>query len=215
MTVTSSELNGHQALAEEKLARSAPAGAILRFEDAQRWETGEAYAREAGFLLEDAKQRAATQLSEAREIGFSAGYAEGVREALALVLETKTATDDYRRHLQSDLTELVIELLKQVVGEMTPASAVAAAVGKALPALDLGSEVVLVVNPDAANEVSNYLSAHLDGDAIAKVRFREDARLAPRQARIESNFGSIDLSLDRQLELLAESLRSANVGIEQ
>jgi flagellar biosynthesis/type III secretory pathway protein FliH len=134
--------------------------------------------------------------------------------ALELVLQIKTAIEDYRRQLQASVTELVIELLHRIIGDMTPGLAVAAAAQQALPTLDLDVQVTLLVGSEAFAEVGDFLSAHLDNETAAKIHLREEPEFAPMQARIESRFGSIDLSLDRQLELLAGTLRSANIGIE-
>jgi type III secretion protein L len=213
MTANSAGLNGFSSPTSELISQAAPAGAILRFEDAKHWESGHAFLREASRVVEEARINAAAQLSKAQQEGYNAGYEEGLRDALALIAQTKTTVDDYQRNLQVTLSSLVGELLQQIVDEMEPGAAVAAAVRKALPTVDLGGELTLVVSPIVAHKVIQYLSSYLDSEAPSKINLREDPKIASTGCRLESNFGSVDLSLNNQVALLAASLRSAGIGI--
>ncbi len=213
MSASNATSHENPPLAADFLSQAAPAGAILRFEDVAQWETGEARLREASHILDQAKHDAASLLANTRKEGYGAGYEEGLKEGLALIARTKSSVDAYHRNLGTVLTNLVVDLLKQIVGDMNPGAAVAAAVAKALPNIDLGSEVTLLVSPSVVGVVGKYLSSHLDKASASKLIIREDSRLAPTQCRLESSFGLVDLSLNNQLELLAASLRSAHIGI--
>jgi flagellar biosynthesis/type III secretory pathway protein FliH len=97
---------------------------------------------------------------------------------------------------------------------MKPSQAVSSAVLNALKTIDLGDVFNLYVAPDAFDDVREKLGSALDPATQSKLALRQDPKLPPTSCRLVSEFGVVDLSIEKQLAILASSLRTAGVGLE-
>jgi type III secretion protein L len=191
-----------------------PVGAIVRACDLPLWVTGNGYLEAAKEALRDLERELPGIVAEERGRGYEEGWDAGSRDAIGLLARIKTEVDAYYRRLNQEVTDLVIEITRHIIGEMMPSDVVYAAVSKALDTLDPRAELTLYVAPQVFDEVRNKLAAALDSATQSKLALRQDPNLSPSDSRLVSEFGMIDLSVERQLEILASSFRSAGIGIQ-
>lgn len=196
-----------------RISTRGPAGAILRYEDAPFWVDGKGYLEAAKAYVAEAKAASAEAAELEKQRGYHDGFKDGAKAAVELVAKTRTAVDEYYAKLSVTLTELVISILKDALGEIDASQIVALSVGKAVKGIDLSPDMTVLVTPGLINDVRSRLSASEDRDILSVLNFKEDARLPSNSCRIVSEFGTIDLSVDRQISILIESLRTAGVGI--
>lgn len=202
----------HPAQSEARF-RHSPAGAILRAENLEPWREGDSYRAEAARLLEEAKQEVASLQEEARLKGYSEGWDAGSKDLFDYIAKTKRAVDEYYQHLERTLTEIAIRLMKEILDDLDAGEVVAAAVRRALRTPNLGAEIVLNVAPEVLDDVRSRLEGRLLHSTSSVVNLREDPQLSPTGCKLVSDFCTIDISIDRQLAILAESLRASNIGI--
>lgn len=190
-----------------------PAGPVLRSEDLRLWLDAQGYLDAAKRVLDEARQRANELAAAERERGYTEGWEAGSKDLFALLAQTKLAIDAYHAQLEANLRELAIQVIREVIDGLDASDAVALAVRKALKTPSLGSEVTLYVAPEVLPHIGGKLEGQLTHSTPSVITLREDAKLSPTDCRLVSEFCSIDLSIDRQLALLADSLRAANIGV--
>lgn len=196
-----------------RISTRGPAGAILRYEDAPFWVDGKGYLESAKTFVAEAKAASAAAAEVEKQRGYQDGFKDGAKAAVELVAKTKAAVDEYQAKLSVTLTELVIAILKDALGEIDASQIIALSVRKAIKGIDLSPDMTVTVTPGLLNDVHRRLSASEDRDILSVLNFKEDSRLPPNSCRIVSEFGTIDLSTDRQISILIDSLRAAGVGM--
>lgn len=159
-------------------------------------------------LNEDAAQRIATAEQDARVQGYVQGREQATREAqdeaaaAILALQQKAAHD--RDAVRSEIAALALQVVRKVLGQV-PADGVLSALAETaardmLPAQSL----TLVVHPDHCEAVRARLAAAADTDPTQpRFEVSPDPECAPGVCRIETEFGSVDASLDAQLKRIA------------
>jgi flagellar biosynthesis/type III secretory pathway protein FliH len=172
------------------------------------WLEGKDFLDKARHALEKAKEEAAASIAEEKHRAYQEGLNAGIKEAIELVTRTKLAVENYKTSLQAGLAELVIQIMQEMLGDIDPAEAAYLSVAKALKNVDIGPDMHIAVAPGLAEGVRARLRAAKPQDAFAGMSVVEDAKLPPRGCKLVSDLGTIDLSLDGQLEILAENLRS-------
>jgi len=111
-----------------------------------------------------------------------------------------------RAQLRRQVGALALQVARKLLGGLAEdallAGLAAAAARDALPA----SQLTLAVHPDLCEAVRERLNA-VTGAAEDPLRLdvRPDAACARDACRLETEFGSIDASLDAQLERLAQA----------
>lgn len=153
-------------------------------------------------------------MAEERAKAYEAGHDAGMRKAIDWMAHMKANARSHYQRLNRDIAELVIQIVGEIVGELKPSEAVASTVLKALKTIDLGDEFSLYVTPDSFDDVRDKLVSALDPAAQSKLTLRPDPNLPPSGCRLVSEFGVVDLSIEKQLAILASSLRAAGVGFQ-
>jgi type III secretion protein L len=192
-----------------------PPGAILRAGDLHPWSDGERYLAAAKQVLDQARQRADHVAAAERARGYQEGWDAGSKELFDFLAQTKLAVDAYYAQLETNLRELAIQLLQEIVGELDASDAVASAVRKALNTLSLGDQVTLYIAPEVLSAVREKLEGQLSHSAASAIILRADPKLSPAGCVLASEYCTVDLSLDKQLSLLAGSLRASNIGVRE
>lgn len=201
-------------LRELDLKASRPSSRIIRADEVRFWRSGAEYLEFARQALEEARNQIPQIVAEARARGYREGREEGTKSVLDLMGQLNNNAQAYYTRLNEQIVGLVLRIVGDLVGDMTTAASVSATVLKALKTLDLGSEFTLYVAPESYDEVARVLAATLDATTQSKLLLRQDKNLAPSGCRLVSEFGILDLSIEKQLEILASSLRAAGVGIQ-
>jgi type III secretion system HrpE/YscL family protein len=192
-----------------------PAGAILRASELKPWLDGQGFLEAAKRELERAQRDAGDIAAAARASGYAEGWAAGSKDAFGLVAQTKAAADAYYGQLEANLAHLVMEIISEVIDGLGRSEAIALAIRKALSRVETPPGTVILVSPGALDGVMERLKTMLgasdEGPAIA---IGADESLGPDECRLVSAFCTIDLSLKCQLDLLAQSLCSAKIGLK-
>ncbi|KAI95313.1 hypothetical protein T281_06225 [Rhodomicrobium udaipurense JA643] len=208
-----SSLNDLSDNVDALLARK-PVGAILRADEMKTWEEGRAWLVSARRACRDVEETLPGILAEEKAKARHEGRDEGLRDAIALMAEMNAKAVGHYTRIREEFTSLVIRAAGEIIGELPPADAVSATVLKTLRTLDLGAEFALYVSPEVFDDVRDRLSRALDPTTKAKLFLRQDPKFSATECRLVSEFGLVELSLDKQFDILAESLRAAGIGVE-
>jgi type III secretion protein L len=192
-----------------------PAGSVVRAKDLQQWSDGEGYLAAAKQVLELARQKASELVQAERARGHKEGWEDGSKEVFSFLAQTKLAVDAYYAQLETNLRELAVQVIEQVVGDLDASDAVASAVRKALATSDPGNEVTLYVAPEVLHAVRKKLEGQLSQSTISTITLRADPKLSATTCMLVSDFCTVDVSIGKQLSLLTESLRASNIGVRE
>lgn len=190
-----------------------PAGAIIRAEEVPFWLTGADYLDAARQAFEKVRQDIPRILAEEKAVAYRDGREAATKDVLDWLAAMKAQAQSRSQILDRDIAELVIQIVEEVIGELSPSESVAMTVCKALKTIDLGDEFSLYVAPELFGDVRERLLSALDPTAEAKLELRQDPLLPKTGCRLVSEYGVVDLSIEKQLAILADSLRAAGVGL--
>lgn len=161
-------------------------------------------------LNEDAAQRIATAEQDARVQGYVQGREQATHEAqdevASSILALQQKAEQDRVQVRGEIAALALQVVRKVLGQV-PADGVLAALAETaardmLPAQTL----TLYVHPDQCDSVRAHLAAAAEADA-AQPRFDvlPDSECKEGVCRIETEFGTVDASLDAQLKRIASA----------
>lgn len=159
-------------------------------------------------LNEEAAQRIAAAAEDARVQGYVAGREQAVREArdemaqqLAGIARQAAAE---RETLRGEVAALALSVVRKLMGQL-PADGVLAALAQNAAREQLGApSMTLFVHPDRVEAVRTQLSAIVQADpAEPRLDVKADPECKPDVCRIETEFGTIDASLEAQLSRIA------------
>jgi type III secretion protein L len=183
---------------------------VLRAEEVPVLQDAESLRQRMLTMHGEANRRLDAALAEAREQGLAEGREAGmqaVREELAKGLETlarQSAAE--RERLRGEIAALSLQVVRKLLGEFGEADKlVALAVSAAREALPAAPQR-LVVAPAMLESVRERLAAARQRDADAPFAHCEvvaDGTLSPGQCRLDTQWGSVDASLESQLDRLA------------
>ncbi len=157
-------------------------------------------------LLHDAQAIAQTERTRAREQGFEEGKIKAAE--LILAAEAVYRTTVSRAH--QGLLDLVFQVAEEVVGEslrVQPES-VAARIARAVEQAIVSRRLVLVVHPTDSAYVRGSLDrlrAKVPGEIVFGVE--EDENIPQGDARLATDFGTIEASVAAHLAALKNHLR--------
>jgi type III secretion system HrpE/YscL family protein len=159
-------------------------------------------------LNDDAAQRIAAAEQDARVQGYVQGREEAAREVQEEVAKTvlalrQKAAQDYEQ-MRGQIAALALQVARKVLGQMPGESVLAALAQNAARDMLPAPALTLVVHPDQCDAVRTRLAALADADP-AQPRFdvKPDPECKPGVCRIETEFGTVDASLDAQLGRIA------------
>lgn len=151
--------------------------------------------------------------AEARAAGLALGLEQGrlaARDELAAAL-TETSTTAAQRHeqLREQVAALALQVARKLMGHFAlPEQLVALADTAARDAMP-AQTLTLVMHPDQIDAVRARLDAQAAAEesplAALQFELRADAGCAPDACRLETELGSVDASLDAQLQRLAKA----------
>lgn len=185
----------------------APTDGVLRRADAGAMA-------EAGQIITRAReeaariaQEAATAFEAEKQRGFDEGMAEAARQAAASRIEDHAHLNDALDALESDVAELVLGSVKQVLRSFDDETLSREVVRSALAAMRSEKRAQLHVAPSAYHTVKAAMADLLtDYPEIELVDVITDPDLTPPNLRLESSLGVVDFSLDNALDDLRRLL---------
>jgi type III secretion protein L len=184
-----------------------PGSRILRAADVDAWLEGYrflALVREAAAKTEE---NARSTYDAAYEEGFAEGQAAGAIEANQLVRETTLAVDRYLSRLEKEISTLVLNIVRRVVGEIDVADLVAHAATQAMTEFRREKNIKVTVHPAAADRVSSALAAFVQDNQPA-VTVEPDPALDKGGCILVSDVAVVDASIEAQLRTLEAGLTS-------
>ncbi|MGA7806387.1 type III secretion system stator protein SctL [Bradyrhizobium sp.] len=186
-----------------------PGSRILRAADADAWREGYrflALVRETAAKTEANARRA---YEAAYEKGFAEGQAAGASEANQLVQETTLAVDRYLSGLDVEISTLVLNIVRRVVGEIDVAELVVHAVTQAMTEFRHEKNIRVAVHPTAAERVKSALAV-LAPDDQPTVTVEPDHALDKGACILVSDDAVVDASIEVQMRTLEAELGSGS-----
>ena len=162
---------------------------------------------DAAAILSSAEEEAARIVASAREAfeaerrrGYERGLADAGRESCRFIAR-----------VEDEMCTLVMDALKECIGEIGEERVVVDIVKKALKALVRNQhEVTVRVAPDKVDAVKKHVGEILrEHPALAEVDIEGDLRLSGTACIAETASGMADASAETQLEALEKSIRDS------
>lgn len=172
---------------------------------------------QAAELVAAAKDKASQierEAHEAYETEKRRGYQDGINEARQLqsemLIEAQTARDQFLKHADQQLAELVMSAVKTIVHGFDQTDLTLKITREALTHARHQKSVSLRVHPDQADNVSQRVQELLDGlPDIGFVEVQADPRVKYSGCLLETETGVVDASLDSQLAALEAGIRKS------
>jgi type III secretion protein L len=181
-TVVRAEALGHWDLAEEALARAR---------------------EQAAQVLADAQ----TQREAQMRIGFETGMRMAAEKMTSIVAQTAAGADRQLREIEAVLPGLVIEVVRQILGELDANEVMRRCIEQALTKIRRASSATLRVCPQQIELARETLAQA--GTAADGIFIEADSRLPVGQCVISSAYGVAELGAAEQLRIFADQLGNA------
>ena len=177
--------------------------------------------KKAEEILENAQQKAAQILEETKlkiekiqkeseEAGYKKGFENAQAESEESLSRMKGITNSLEKQIDSSIEEIKTSLIdlsvitvKEIVLSEAERGDIEKKVEKALDLVKSSKKIVVKLPNDLPEEVTKKLSE------IDKVQILPDPKLGPMDVQVEANFGSLDLRVNSQMELLEHLIRKA------
>jgi len=183
-------------------------------EDAEKiLETAEAKANE---ILEKAREEAETLRETSAKEGYDKGYSEGLKdteqmkqEAKEIVENAHVEREEIIKTAEPEVVELVSKLTKKLLmdeAQINP-DVIAILVKSGLSQTTLSSDIkIRASKADYKNLLERKERIVSSFEGITSLDFSEDLALPPGGCVIETDFGQIDASMDKQCDELIKNL---------
>lgn len=187
-----------------------PVGKVLRRDEHVAFLDAKGLIRRA----RDDATRVAEQAREAYRRECERGYAEGMQaarvEQAAAMLSVARQTADYLRQVEREMAELVVAAVRRIVGDFDATDRALTVVRGGLAVLRRQKNVLLRMHTDDAAVVRQHMQALLaQFPGVDYLDVVPDDRLARGTCRMETPIGTIETSLDQQLDVVQRALEIA------
>lgn len=154
------------------------------------------------------KQEAESLYQKTREEARRVGECQGKEQAAEQLLKTTAGINEYLVGVEQKLVALVVDAVKKIIGDCDAVEAVSGMVGRALYHVRNENSITLQVSPSQAEGIRERLgSVTTNYRNMGVVDVVAAPVMADGTCRLETTAGTIDTSLDRQIELLEKALR--------
>ncbi|QEN85330.1 HrpE/YscL family type III secretion apparatus protein [Labrys sp. KNU-23] len=186
-----------------------PTGRILRAAEAKAWQDGygflETARQDAGHLREAGRRAYAAEYAQ----GYEDGLAEGKREAARLLTETTVKLDRYIAGVENQVTDLVLEVTRRMLGSFDLDELVAKIARQAVAEVRQAKYLRLTVHPDAYDRVREELDLlGRERQFDFAIETATDSTLARDACIVASEAAVVDASVGTQLDAIAAALGS-------
>ena len=157
------------------------------------------------------QSRGMANLEYVHDAAWQAGYRQGLDEAMVALAEFHETVAMHRGGDVSPVAELVMAVVRKILGDVEPGTLVAQIVDKAIDDCAERLDTVAVhVHPDAVAVVAERLEKRTDDDLRFDVI--ADEQLGATECELHSVFGIIEAGVDMQLDVLEHHFRGKGDG---
>lgn len=179
-----------------------PLGPLVRAEELDLWHDPAAARAVAERHLQRVRGWARAAYERERARGHAEGLEAGAAEGAQLIAQATAEAARQKAVLERELPQLVMEIVRDLLGSFDPGEMLARAVRHAVEQKYGSAELRLRVSPVHADALAREFAACDGREGRPLVRIDPDPALSPRQCVLWSDFGNIDLGLDAQLRAL-------------
>lgn len=200
-------LVGRASLAPPGGVVPAPGLVVLKRRDYDAVREGEDLLAAARRQADDIVQKARADAEALRRKAYDEGLEEGKGQVAEQLFNAVSASVDQMASMEEAMVDLVLKSLANVLGTFDDRELVTRVVAHALRLVRDEKRVVLRVSVDDAEAVRERLDGFLAKyPGMMRIDVSPDAQLGRGGCVMETEAGVIDASLDRQLEIIAETL---------
>lgn len=150
-----------------------------------------------------------------RERGHAEGLQAARTEQAAALMQIAQQTSAYLKDVERDIVDVVVASVRRIVGDFDPSERVLAVVRGGLASLRRQKNVLLRVHTDDAVFVRQHMQALLsEFPSVDYVDVVADDRFPRGACRIETPIGTIETSLDKQLDVLQNAFERVLPAVE-
>ena len=213
-TPTSSATPATVAVFEARRFDRALAGSVVPAQQWQRIEELDALLEQVNALYAEAGK----EIEQAREQGYSAGFAEGLARVQQQMTEHLAALNERRARVLAEASARVTDLACAIVARIAPdfdaRSVVPPLVMQAVEAAQAEQFLMLRVHPSVREEVAAGLGAVRQAHpAVGVIELVEDVSLDPMSCVVVSEAGEVRAGVAQQIEAIRTAL--AGVGARE
>ncbi len=165
----------------------------------------------AGEIIQEAKLDAELIVSKTEDAhrakqaeGYQQGMEEGRAELVAKIVEATDRANSYIQEKESQIIEVVVTAIKNIIGEFDDVDLTLRVIKKALIELQGQQHITLRVVPDQTKIIKLALKEITDSSLLIKVV--PDIEIQSGQCVLESDLGLIECSIDDQLDALRKAM---------
>lgn len=174
---------------------------------AQAEEIVAAAEAEAARIVADAKAAAEVEKQRGYDEGLAAGREEILLQKMNLVDESVA----YMEQIEGELADVVIKAMKKCVCEIGERELVVQTIRKSLLSIIRNqSQITVKVPPDMVAVVKGRLDSILaDFPSVLRADIREDTHIKGATCIVETEAGSVESSIEKQLETIEKAIRKS------
>lgn len=184
---------------------------IVKAADLRVWTRARQILDAARAELLASKQAASEAYDDACKRGYADGYSDGADAVAAQAALAARTIQEHYRTLEENLPSLVMDIVERIVEGFDDTQLIASAVRRAVKEQRGAEHFRLWASPQAVEEIEALL-AKSDADVAGLVDVEPDPGLEINKALLWSTFGSVELSVPKQLEqfrtALSQEIRS-------
>jgi type III secretion protein L len=188
-----------------------PLGRIVRKEEVPRWYD----ARAARNDLESARhalEASRTQVfAAAHDEGYASGLEAGKRDAALMVIKTTLQLKRRAEEIELQLPMLVLDIVENLLGQFDVGELLGASIQRAMKDLYTKTEISIQVSPTDFERVGQSIVELSMATGIPPIQLRSDDEMKSGDCRLTGDFGSLDLSLETQLNLLKNGIHESGM----
>lgn len=168
------------------------------------------------------RQKAAVEKQQAFERGFREGQQKAEQKAAAhltaenqrwagLLQQLASARREALQQAEGQLIELVLKATEKIISTRPPSpETISAALREALSLLLTKDKLTIVCAPADGAYLREFLSTHREEfEDLAKFTIREDASISSGGCLVETEWGTVDARVEKQLAILKRIWRDA------
>lgn len=194
--------NGFEVSSDSPLVKGDEVAVVAKAE-----EIVNAAEAEASRIAEDAKSAYEAE----RQRGYEDGLAEGRKQILAQKLEMLDESIAYMERVEGELSDIVVKALRKFVCDIGDRELVVQIVRKSLDAIIRNqSAVTLRVAPEMVGTVKERLGEILaEFPSVLRADVKENPHLKGAACVVETEVGSVEASVEGQLEAIEKSMEKS------
>ncbi|HQU09546.1 MAG TPA: HrpE/YscL family type III secretion apparatus protein [Opitutales bacterium] len=184
-----------------------PEGKIIRAEEYATWVEAKDIRAEAEDYAQRKKAQALKDYKSEKQRGFEEGVEEGKAQAVEHMMSYVSRAVDSFGSFEEKIVTLVMQAIKQIIGEVDDQELIRRVVIKALEPAKSQKRVIIRVAPQQTKVIDAQVEALKEKfRSIDYIDIVRDERLKPGDCTIETDVGVIDGRMEVQLAAVKRSL---------